>query len=178
MKCVTENQSQSKNGVSTSKSKRPKSFLILSRRQVLLMRKALIEWENCFKNLDLSKSFAFALIMTVSLCGSGLSATTGTASWYSSECCKYNPDPKCPTASGRSLYDLEKNGEKFAASYAYPLGSKLKVTDRHSGRSVTVTVRDRGPNKRLGRLIDLSKSSFKEIAPLSKGLTEVKVEKL
>ena len=104
--------------------------------------------------------------------------TFGKASWYSTEACKYNPDPKCPTASGESLYALEKQGERFAASYDYPLGTALQVTNRCNGRSVLVHVFDRGPNRRLGRVLDLSKKAFKEIAELKEGIINIKVEVL
>ena len=65
-----------------------------------------------------------------------------------------------------------------AASYKYPLGSKVKVTDTKTGNSVVVTINDRGPNKRLNRLIDLSKGAWKKLGVGRKGLTNVKVEPL
>lgn len=104
-------------------------------------------------------------------------AEIGMASWYSTECCKYNKHSDCPTASGRSLYALEKSGEKFAASWSFPIGSKVTVVNRDNGRSVEVTILDRGPAKRLNRIIDLSKVAFQEISSLDKGLITVEVIK-
>ena len=108
-------------------------------------------------------------------CSTG-KAETGLASWYSTETCKINKHPDCPTASGKSLYALEKAKVKFAASWRYPLGTRLRVTNPRNGRSTVVRVEDRGPSKRLRRVIDLSKNAFSEIADPKKGLAKVKVE--
>lgn len=68
-----------------------------------------------------------------------------------------------------------------AASWFYPLGTKLEVTlDSADGPShkVVVTVTDRGPDKQLvraGRIIDLSLASFKQLAPPTLGLVKVTV---
>lgn len=102
----------------------------------------------------------------------------GTASWYSVEACQFNPDPECPTASGKSLYQLEENNVDFAASYRFPLGSRVKVTNLRTSKSVVVRILDRGPHKRLGREIDLGKASFAKIADPDAGLVQVKTEVL
>jgi len=80
------------------------------------------------------------------------------------------------------------NGRRFnpdrltAASWFYPLGSKVKVTVGSSGRrtrSVVVTVTDRGPARELvrsGRIIDLSHAAFKRVAPPDQGLVEVALQ--
>lgn len=68
------------------------------------------------------------------------------------------------------------NGKPFnmnamtAASWNYPLGTKVRVTNAATGEAVTVTITDRGPAKRLNRVIDLSKSAFAKLAPLDQGL--------
>lgn len=106
------------------------------------------------------------------------SSSEGLASWYSSECCKYNPHKGCPTASGESLFLLEKTSPDFAAMWGVPLQSKFRVTNLDNGKSVIVTVKDRGPAKRLHRAIDLSKSAFSKIANPKKGLIKVRIERL
>src|SRR5215468_6831822 len=55
------------------------------------------------------------------------------------------------TASGENL-DCEA---LTAAHRTLPLGTKVKVTNKSNGRSVIVTVNDRGPFVR-GRIIDMS----------------------
>ncbi len=106
-------------------------------------------------------------------------ADIGVASWYSTEACQYNPDPKCPMANGESLYEAiqkeEETGEHFAAMWGVPLGSRIKVTNRLDSRSTYVVIKDRGPNKRLKRIIDLSKSAFEAIASSTQGLIKVEV---
>ena len=76
------------------------------------------------------------------------------------------------------------NGHPFnpdlltAASWSYPLGTKVVVT--HEDRSVVVEITDRGPAKRLfhrGRKIDLSRSAFARLADPDLGLIEVAVRK-
>ena len=62
------------------------------------------------------------------------------------------------------------------AHNSYPFGTKLKVS--YQGKSVVVTVTDRGGFNKLGRVIDLSEGAFKKLAPLSKGVIKVKIEKL
>jgi len=76
------------------------------------------------------------------------------------------------------------NGEIFnpslltCASWDYPFGTRLKVTNLANGQNVTVRVNDRGPNKRLGRTIDLTRNAFSEIANTDEGLVLVKIEKV
>ena len=64
------------------------------------------------------------------------------------------------------------------ASWEYPLGSVLEVTSTRTGKSVVVRVTDRGPAKRLNRLIDLTTYAFKQIDETKHGLTPVRVRRL
>ncbi len=71
------------------------------------------------------------------------------------------------TASGIPLDD----NAMTAAHKSLPFGSKVKVTNKKSGDTVTVTITDRGPYVK-GRCIDLSKAGaralgFAEFAPVS-----------
>jgi len=115
------------------------------------------------------------------------SAKTGWASWYSSaDACPHNPDPRCPMANGRSLYDQEQHAPSFAASWDYPLGTQLLVTRLSQSssfetvRPLQVEVTDRGPAKRLyrqGRILDLSQAAFHAVCgALSQGTCQVTVE--
>ena len=62
------------------------------------------------------------------------------------------------------------------ASNTFKFGTKLKVTNKENGKSVTVRVTDRGGFTKLGRIIDLSKGAFSQIASTSKGIITVLVE--
>jgi rare lipoprotein A len=62
---------------------------------------------------------------------------------------------------------------KFTAAHrTLPFGTRLKVTDRRTGRSVEVTVNDRGPFTR-GRVLDLSLAAAKQLRMLDRGLVRV-----
>ena len=76
-----------------------------------------------------------------------------------------------------------KNGELFdedKLTCAMPDKSQLnkwyKVTNIENGKSVIVWANDTGSFKKYGRAIDLSKSAFKKIASLKKGLIKVRIE--
>jgi rare lipoprotein A len=99
---------------------------------------------------------------------------------------------KAPVASSRShavgiasWYGLQHqglkmaNGKRFdrrkmtAASWYVPLGTVLHVVNLENGKSVTVTVTDRGPNLRLNRVIDLSEAAARQLGYIDQGLTRV-----
>lgn len=65
-------------------------------------------------------------------------------------------------ASGRASYHLH-TGAMVTAARNEPLGSVLRVTNPQNGRSVTVTVNDRGPFSPPGRVLDLSTGAFSAI---------------
>lgn len=62
-----------------------------------------------------------------------------------------------------------------AAHKTLPCGTRVRVTNVRNGRSVDVTINDRGPYVR-GRIIDLSKAAFTRIASFSAGLAKVRIE--
>ena len=94
----------------------------------------------------------------------------GIASWYSES----DPGINLHTASGEMFDDTQRT----CASWNFPFGTLLRVTSLKNGKSVICRVNDRGPARRLGRLIDLTSSAFREVAPLKAGLIQVKVEPL
>jgi len=102
----------------------------------------------------------------------------GEASYYGTEACAFNHDEKCPTANGESLYKLIKSDVPYAAMWNVPFNTKVKVCNVDNDKCTTVIIKDRGPNKRLGRLIDLNKKSFAEIASVRHGLVNVSLEVL
>lgn len=63
------------------------------------------------------------------------------------------------TASGRRLSD----GALTAAHKSLPFGTKVRVTNKHNGRSTVVTITDRGPFVR-GRVIDLTLAGARALA--------------
>ena len=62
-----------------------------------------------------------------------------------------------------------------AAHKTLPFGTVVKVTNRANGKTVNVTINDRGPYVE-GRIIDLSDDAFAVLAPLGTGVINVKIE--
>lgn len=81
-----------------------------------------------------------------------------------------------PSLAGRTMANGKpyRPGGMTAASNHYRLGTRVKVTNRKTGKSVVVTITDRCGNCS----IDLSKSAFQRIAPLRQGRVSVRVNKL
>ena len=73
------------------------------------------------------------------------------------------------------------NGEKFdthdltAAHPTLPFGTRLRVTNVASGRSVTVRVNDRGPYV-PGRVVDVSYSAANALGMVDSGVAKVKLD--
>jgi rare lipoprotein A len=99
--------------------------------------------------------------------GSEFSARLGRASWYGEEFARR------PTASGQ-LFDPRK---LTGAHRTLPLGCKVRVTNLRNGRSVLVTINDRGPYIRR-RDIDLSYGAARVLGMVTRGLTPVLIEPL
>src|SRR5689334_8314435 len=63
-----------------------------------------------------------------------------------------------PTASGERF----NPNELTAAHKTLPFGTRVRVTNRHNGKSVVVRINDRGPFVK-GRVIDLSRAAARAI---------------
>lgn len=92
----------------------------------------------------------------------------GVASWYGFEL-------KDRPMANQQPFDPTK---LTCASWYHPLGAVLRVTNISDGRAILVTVTDRGPAKRLKRIIDLSRAAFQSISNLDNGLITVQIEKI
>ena len=91
----------------------------------------------------------------------------GIASWYS----EADPGVQRLTASGEVFDD----GKATCASWVFPLGTYVRVTNIQDGKFVVCRVNDRGPDKSLNRVVDLTKSSFEKIANPEVGLLYVRI---
>jgi rare lipoprotein A len=73
------------------------------------------------------------------------------------------------------------SGEKFdaqdltAAHPTLPFGTRLRVTNVATGRSVTVRINDRGPYV-PGRVVDVSHSAADALGMVESGITKVKLD--
>ncbi len=95
-----------------------------------------------------------------------------TASWYGVTGDTTDPWKHTTTANGESFNEKAMT----AASWKFPIGSHVKVTNLKNGKSVIVRINDRGPSKHLfnkGRIIDLTRSSFARIADLRDGIITI-----
>ena len=77
------------------------------------------------------------------------------------------------TASGARFYPIAMT----AAHRTLPFGTRVLVTNQSNGRSVTVTINDRGPFIK-GRIIDLSKAAAGAIGMQGAGLARVSISVL
>ena len=75
------------------------------------------------------------------------------------------------TASGEKFNTLDMT----AAHPTLPFGTKLRVTNVASGKSVTVRVNDRGPYV-PGRVVDVSYSAADALGMVGKGVAKVKLD--
>jgi rare lipoprotein A len=92
----------------------------------------------------------------------GRAGSEGVASFYTEG---------TETASGEK-YDMH---ELTAAHPTLPFGTKLRVTNVSTGRSVTVRVNDRGPYVH-GRVVDVSYSAAEALGMVNKGVANVKLD--
>jgi rare lipoprotein A len=118
-------------------------------------------------------SHAFGILALIALLGLDLLGCSkepthtlqGVASWYG------HPHHGRLTASGRrfNMYELS------AAHRTLPFGTRLRVTNLRNGRSVAVTITDRGPFVRQ-RMLDLSYAAARELDMIAPGTAPVRIE--
>jgi rare lipoprotein A len=88
--------------------------------------------------------------------------SAGVASFYSED---------SETASGEKF----DPNELTAAHPSLPFGTKLRVTNKATGKSVTVRVNDRGPYV-PGRVVDVSYSAARALGMVDSGLANVTLD--
>tara|TARA_Y100001968_G_scaffold83134_1_gene74255 strand:- start:2201 stop:2647 length:447 start_codon:yes stop_codon:yes gene_type:complete len=76
---------------------------------------------------------------------------------------------------------LTANGQRFnmykvsAAHKTLPLGTRVKVTNLNNGKSIRLTINDRGPFKK-GRILDLSYKAAQKLGFVNEGTTKVRID--
>jgi rare lipoprotein A len=91
----------------------------------------------------------------------------GIASWYGYD------GSGSRTASGKRF-----NPEGMTAAHrSLPFGTRIRVTNTRNGRSVVVSITDRGPYIR-GRIIDVSAGAARILGMMGSGVAPVKIEVL
>ena len=110
----------------------------------------------------MTKVLAILLLIT------SANVNAATVSWYGERFHgKY-------TASGE-VFDMNK---MTCASNTHKMGTKLKVTNKSNGLSVTCKVNDTGGFKKYGRTLDLSKKAFSHIENTKQGIANVSIQVL
>lgn len=104
--------------------------------------------------------------LLLAACGSSRSAFTesGQGSYYADKFAGR------PTASGVPY----RPGRLTAAHNSLPFGTRIRVTNVRTGRSVKVVVNDRGPHVK-GRVVDVSKRAAAKIGLLDAGVAPVRL---
>lgn len=98
-----------------------------------------------------------------------VTSSTGTGHSFSGMASYYGNESGSRTASGQRM-----NANAMTAAHrSLPFGTKLRVT--HGGRSVVVTINDRGPFVR-GRVLDLSTGAARAIGLTGAGVGRVTAE--
>jgi rare lipoprotein A len=92
---------------------------------------------------------------------------SGMASYYG----KSSTNKK--TADGERL----DPGKMTAASETLPLGTRAKVTNTDNGKSVDVTINDRGPAVK-GRILDVTPKAAEKLGMKSDGVSPVEIKPL
>lgn len=89
----------------------------------------------------------------------------GIASWY-------GPDFHAKATSNGETYNMYAH---TAAHKTFPMNTIVKVYNKDNGKSTVVRINDRGPFVE-GRIIDLSNVAAHDIAMVSKGIANVRIE--
>ncbi len=97
--------------------------------------------------------------------GFSQSEETGLASFY-------NDKFEGRLTSSGAVY---RKNKMTAAHRTLSFNTRIRVTNLANGRSVIVTVNDRGPYVK-GRIVDLSKSAAVKLDFIDQGITKVKLE--
>ncbi len=107
---------------------------------------------------------AAAVVMGLlgSVSSSMAAAQCGGASWYG------------PGFHGKKTASGQRFNENAmtAAHRTLPFGTVVKVTDQRTGKSIKVTINDRGPFHK-GRIIDLSKAAAAQLGTKNAGTGKV-----
>ena len=94
-----------------------------------------------------------------------------------------HPDLYRGMASWYGESQMTASGERFdkhamtAAHRTLPMGTRVRVTNQHNGRTVVVRINDRGPYSR-GRIIDLSEAAARVLGMIEAGVAPVTLEVL
>lgn len=121
-------------------------------------------------------SLVAALLLATGCAGSRPSIGSGDGSRAGSEAVGfasfYGPEFHGRRTASGERYD---SNALSAAHRTLPFGTLVRVTNLKNGKSVVVTITDRGPFRR-GRIVDVSRRAARELGFLRAGVTRVRLE--
>jgi rare lipoprotein A len=120
------------------------------------------------------RSARFLAVFAVILTGGNFqvsNAIAGEAHGFTGLCAFYSESGR--VASG-GRFDP---GGLTAAHRTLPFGTKVRVTDPKTGRSVVVTINDRGPFGK-GRILDVSPAAARVLGMIDRGVIYIRAEVL
>ncbi|MGU3387305.1 septal ring lytic transglycosylase RlpA family protein [Methylobacterium sp. D53M] len=102
-------------------------------------------------------------------------AWEGRVSWYGSEHGQTKNDVACGRQKVGHLAGRFRPEGMTAAHWTLPCGTRVRVTDIATGRSVEVTVNDRGPHPRLRRTLDLARGAAERLGIIGRGVIHARL---
>ncbi|MBF9221620.1 septal ring lytic transglycosylase RlpA family protein [Hymenobacter ruricola] len=111
--------------------------------------------------------WALPALLLATSCGGSRNAFTqsGQGSYYADKFAGR------PTTSGAPY----RPGKMTAAHNTLPFGTRIKVTNVRNGKSVKVTVNDRGPHVK-GRIVDVSRKAAQKLDLVDAGVVPVQLK--
>ena len=122
-------------------------------------------WANNIRRAAGGPAVPLEYVLTTADSDTEVATAFCVASWYGNQ------------FHGRSTANGETFDERaLTAAHRYlPFGTKVKVTNLHNGKSIMVTINDRGPYV-AGRTIDLSSAAAAALELKQQGIGSVKLE--
>ncbi|HEX3858029.1 MAG TPA: septal ring lytic transglycosylase RlpA family protein [Pseudolabrys sp.] len=113
----------------------------------------------------------FAATVALAICTAIGTASARDRTSFSGKASYYDKNYHGKVASG-----AQYQPELFTCAHQkLPFGTRLRVTDPKTHRSVTVTVNDRGPFTQ-GRILDLSLAAARALKMIERGVIQVSAE--
>ena len=123
------------------------------------------------KSILTSILFLTICVSTIYAQKKGKTASKEQTGWA----CMYSNNLHGGKTSSGERFDVKK---LTAAHLKYPLGTEVRVTNIHTGKSVVVKINDRGPYSKKF-IIDLSPAAAKKIGfSQREGITKVRLAKV
>ena len=119
----------------------------------------------------------FVLALGVWLCATTVRADLGPDEYPQPSLCRASYYGYAFAGRKTAMGTTFRPEELTAAHRSLPLGTRVRVTNLANGRSVLVTITDRGPYVR-GRSLDLSLGAARELQMVQRGVTRVLIQLL